>query len=272
MSLPIDVSYIFDPWKRAYILWVIRYLLTPRFKEVLVTLPDGTIMKTADFASFFSTYKSVFVDRIYDFRSPIDNPYIVICGENIGLSVLFFKQLYPKSRVTAFEADRYIYSILKENVKNAHLTDVDLQNVAVWNKNTALEFTSDHADGGRIERAKKSRKNKVKAIDFREFLRKHPDITFLNMDIEGAEDTVLDKALPLMTAIPYIFIEYHSFLGRKQSLGSIVKFLEDSGYRIHVRPEFFSQAPFTKIRVRDDMDMQVNIFAWKDTGILSKPL
>lgn len=272
MSFRFDFSYVLNPWKRAYLLWAFRYPFMPRYREVLMRLPDGTQMKAADFASFFSTYKSVFIDGIYRFESPNPHPKIVICGENIGLSVLYFRRHYPASKIIAFEADPYIFSILKENVKNADLKSVTLHNVAVWNKNTTLFFASDHADGGRIDPTKKQNMVKIKAIDFREFLKKNQDVTFLNMDIEGAEDTVLRAALPLMGDIPYIFIEYHSFTNRKQSLGTIVKFLEDHSYRVHLHPEFYSRSPFTKIRVRDGMDMQLNIFARKVTGILDRSL
>ncbi len=233
-------------------------------------LPDGTIVIAADFASFLSTYKSIFVDRIYDFISPTNTPLIVICGENIGLSVHFFKRLYPDSKVIAFEADPYIYSILKKNVKNSKVSNVTILNRAVWNKETTITFRSDHADGGRVEASNKKYTSTVKTVNFSHFLKQHPDITFLNMDIEGAEDTVLLSCLPQLVKIPFIFIEYHSFLNRKQSVGSILKFLEDKGFRIHLRPEFFSLSPFKSIRTRGDMDMQVNIFAHKNTGILGK--
>ncbi len=256
---------LFDKWKRQYYLWIPTYLLTPRYQEKLIRLPDGKRIRIADFASFFSTYKSIFVDRIYDFHSPTPKPKIVICGENIGLSVLFFKQLYPASRVIAFEADPYIYSLLQKNVSSWKLKNVALFNKAVWTKATTLEFYSDNADGGRIEGTTLKRKVvPVEAINFREFLKKEKNITFLNMDIEGAENEILPKIADELSVIPFVFIELHSIAHQPIRIGEALTAFQTHGFQIHMRPEFYSPSPFLHRTIRDNMDMQVNIFAWKE--------
>jgi hypothetical protein len=47
----------------------------------------------------------IFVNAEYEFRADHDQPCIIDCGANIGLSVLFFKALYPHATVIAFEPD-----------------------------------------------------------------------------------------------------------------------------------------------------------------------
>src|SRR5688572_3562695 len=41
------------------------------------------------------TYKELFEDEIYRFTAAHSSPLIIDCGANIGLSILYFKQLYP---------------------------------------------------------------------------------------------------------------------------------------------------------------------------------
>ncbi|NJM78804.1 MAG: FkbM family methyltransferase [Flavobacterium sp.] len=71
-------------------------------------------------------------------------------GANIGLSILFFKELYPKAELIAFEADPKIFGYLENNVHGNGYEDVTLINKAVWYENTTLNFAPDGADGGQI--------------------------------------------------------------------------------------------------------------------------
>jgi FkbM family methyltransferase len=43
-------------------------------------------------------------------------PVIIDCGGNIGLSVLYFKYLFPNSVITVFEPSPPVFEILKENI------------------------------------------------------------------------------------------------------------------------------------------------------------
>jgi hypothetical protein len=61
-----------------------------------------------DAASFRVVAFEVFVKAEYFFRTSHDAPVIFDCGANIGLATLFFKRLYPKARVHAFEADIHV--------------------------------------------------------------------------------------------------------------------------------------------------------------------
>ena len=50
-------------------------------------------------------FNETFVNAQYYFESDNDWPTIIDCGSNIGMSVLFFKRLYPQSKIIAFEPD-----------------------------------------------------------------------------------------------------------------------------------------------------------------------
>ncbi len=76
----------------------------------------GARLEIADLASFAFMYGEIFGQRIYQFASPNPVPYIIDGGANIGLSALYFKRLFPQSRVVAFEPDPAIYQLLQCNM------------------------------------------------------------------------------------------------------------------------------------------------------------
>lgn len=204
----------------------------PRFVRTHSDL-IGPDLIVADSASFVSMYKELFEKEIYRFTSKTDEPYIIDCGANIGLSILYFKRLYPKAKIVAFEADPNIYSICQENLQRLGLTGIELVPKAVWYKETTLKFYSEGADGGRIAQAVDQDKLiEVKTVRLGKWLEQKVD--FLKLDIEGAEFEVLNDIKSQLDNVERIFVEYHSFVGQPQRLDEMFKILIDSGFRLHI--------------------------------------
>ena len=44
-------------------------------------------------------FREIFVDAQYLFQADNDRPFIIDCGSNIGMAILFFKSLYPQARI-----------------------------------------------------------------------------------------------------------------------------------------------------------------------------
>src|ERR1041384_2594292 len=103
----------------------------------------GYTVRINDAANFYVLRKDIFVRRIYHFEAQRPDPLILDCGSNIGMSILYFKQAYPKSRVIGFEPDPSIFPYLKENVERAGLPDVKLIQSAVAAQQGTLKFYSD---------------------------------------------------------------------------------------------------------------------------------
>src|SRR5690348_10496292 len=61
-------------------------------------------------------FRELFLEACYFFQPETDSPIIFDCGSNIGMSLLFFKKLYPNARISAFEPDPYTFVILERNV------------------------------------------------------------------------------------------------------------------------------------------------------------
>lgn len=247
---------------RNYTLLYSRLAKRPRFTPCRARV-HGSELSIPDAASFLSAYHEIFVEDIYAFPFDGEAPRILDLGANIGLSVLYFKRLYPKASITALEADPAIYAHLEKNVRGNGYADVKLVNKAVWYETTTLRFRAEGADGGRAALPGDLHLIDVAAVDVRDILRGER-FDFLKMDIEGAEETVLPACREFLPEIGRVFVEYHSKAGQPQGLAAILGTLADTGFRVHVHSVHPSPSPFMKVRESAGFDMQLNIFAWRD--------
>lgn len=232
----------------------------PRYQPTSTNI-FGKPFELIDSASFISTFRQIFEEQIYRFKAGTDAPYILDCGANIGLSVIYFKQLYPKSVVLAFEPDKAIFAVLTKNVKNFGHSDVELINRAVWTSETELDFTSDGADGGRVSVASDKSNNVVKTVRLRDYLDRK--IHLLKIDIEGAETAVLADCAEHLGNVDALFVEFHSFDSQPQTLHTVVEILARAGFRLHIQAPMPAAQPFIKCNPEMGMDMQLNIFAFR---------
>lgn len=232
----------------------------PRFSECRVAV-HGWDLRVPDSASFLSTYHDLFVDEHYGFLAGRPDPVIIDVGANIGLSVLYFKLLYPRARITAFEADPHIFEFLRHNVCANGFTDVELIDKAAWVSNTTLTFQSEGGDGGFVG-ARGGREIQVPAIDFASYLAGRR-IDFLKMDIEGAESEVLPACAPHLAHVERVFVEYHSPADQRQSLDRIIAVLAQAGFRLHVRSIGANPSPFRGRHSGSRFDLQLDISAWR---------
>ena len=248
-----------------YLLWCMQDAKlghVDRFKECKTKIHGGDIL-LPDSASFLSAYKEIFVNKVYEFNSSSAQPRILDLGANIGLSILFFKRIYPKAIITAFEADPHIFSYLEHNVYGNGFKDVVLSNKAVWNENCVLKFHAEGADGGRVAEAGDEKIVEIEAIDIRNVLEKQ-QFDFLKMDIEGAEEIVFPACKKYLSGLNYIFLEYHSKPGQKQCLAEILGLMAKNGFRVDIQNLKFSKTPFTERKTASGFDLQLNIFGWKE--------
>jgi FkbM family methyltransferase len=223
----------------------------------------GKEIRIADNASFLFMRKEVFDSEVYKFKSSNDSPFIIDCGANIGLSIIYFKSLFPQSRIIAFEPDDKIFSILKSNVESFDLLNVELIKKACWDKETTLKFFSEGADGGRT--ASSSDQEQiiyVETIRLRNYLTQRID--FLKIDIEGAESTVIPDIADLLHLVENIFVEFHSFINQEQLLPEILTTLKHAGFRLHISaPGLTSKNPFVHLSTYASMDNQLNIYGFR---------
>ncbi|MEM9830575.1 MAG: FkbM family methyltransferase [Bacteroidota bacterium] len=234
----------------------------PRYEATTTTFL-GKEITIPDAASFLFMKKEIFEQEIYKFHSSNNFPLILDCGANIGLSIIYFKKLFPNARVIGFEPDEKIFDILENNLNAFELSNITLEKKAVWKEETILKFVSEGADAGRLVEGQPNEVQKeVETARLKDYLQE--PIDFLKIDIEGAEMEVIMDCKDQLHHADRIFIEYHSFVNKAQSLDKILEILKNSGFRYHIQsPGLQSKQPFIKINEMLGMDMQLNIYGFK---------
>lgn len=221
----------------------------------------GRPVHYSDNVGFLHSVREVFADRVYLFKARTDTPHIVDAGANIGLSVLYFKELYPRATVTAFEPDPAIFAMLERNVGD--LPGVELHREATWTEPTTLTFFSEGSLAGssEVDFMGKGNKTEVPAIRLRDELRKRP-VDFLKIDIEGAENSVMFDIADELAGIDYLFFEYHSMPGKDQRLGDMLNLVGKAGFRYVINGAHGPALPFID-RVKRGFDLQLNVFCYR---------
>lgn len=233
-----------------------------RYESLKVQLLGRTI-KIPDSASFKFMYDEIFTHQIYKFYTQTNKPRIIDAGANIGLATIYFKKQFPQAQLIAFEPDPGIMEILKYNLKQFAIEDIELHQVGLWDEDTILSFHREGADGGHIILKEQDCGQQINVISLRPFLQQKTD--FLKIDIEGAETKVLEDIARHLDLVERIFIEYHSFINQDQTLGRIIQILETAGFRYQVNsPGLKSIRPFVKRNEYNGMDMQLNIYGFRN--------
>ena len=211
-----------------------RIAAVPRYTPLSTTIL-GPALELVDSLSFCHMFREIFVKRLYEFRCDRADPYILDGGSNVGLSIIFFKRLFPAAKVVGFEPDPRAFGVLQRNVASCGLIDVTLVDRAVWTSETTLEFFREGADAGRLTQPLAAATScSVRTVRLRDYLTQRVDM--LKLDIEGAEtDVVLDIA-DRLADVQHIFVEYHSFAGQPQRLDELVGALAQADFGSRCSP------------------------------------
>lgn len=218
------------------------YMITEKNVTSYQELILGQSISFANRDNFLDTYSEIFIKEIYHFFTTNKKPFIVDCGSNIGLSILYFKMLWPNAEILGFEPSPSCFSLLKKNIANNKLTNVTLHNTAVADKNGTCSFW-DPSDGKGDGRASilvhndPKHTTTIETVCLSDYITKPVDL--LKIDIEGSEFMVLQdlattKKLPL---IKEIVLEYHHHIpdNNVDRLGHFLSFLEDNNFGYQIR-------------------------------------
>ncbi|HEX5104363.1 MAG TPA: FkbM family methyltransferase [Pirellulaceae bacterium] len=234
----------------------------PRYRPFRTRLL-GPWLQGVDGPSFYYAFREIFEKRNYEFTCTSAAPRIIDGGANIGLSVLFFKQLFPAARIVAFEPDATVFAALAENVLSFDLHDVELVNQALWVRDQRLTFYSEGADAGRLRCAhERGVSVQVQACRLRDYLAEPLDM--LKLDIEGAEVDVLLDCADRLDGVQSLYVEYHSFAGQPQRLDELLAILRNAGFRIQIHTQFASHRPLVSRATTLGMDFQADVCAYRE--------
>ena len=209
------------------------------------------------------TYKDIFENKIYKFSASSDRPLIIDCGSNIGLSVLYYKTLYPNAEVIAYEPDKKNFQLLSKNISDNKLQHVTLHEAAIWIENGVIGFASNAAEGSSIAN-EGSNIISVPSVRLADVLNKYDKIDFLKLDIEGAEDKVVNDCGSLLSKIENLFLEYHGTIHETEKLTMILKTLSGCGFKVYLNNAAnHLQTPFYEKTSGTRHDVQLNLFCYR---------
>ncbi len=234
------------PIKRFFLTIICCLATDTAWADFASTLPLGTVagyqVKYYDRELFHYLVNEIFTQKTYFFESPTDAPLILDCGNNIGMSILYFKSIYPKATIIGFEPGRKTFEILQENIKHNKLENVTLHNKALTNKEGFMNFYTFAPGEGRSslfeERLDAIKRAGVKTYTEEvegDLLSKYinQEIDFMKMDIEGAEFDVIEEIASKgkLRFIKQMIIEYHHHVKEQEDeFSKFLKILEDNGY------------------------------------------
>jgi len=202
---------------------------TPRHQAGRIKLRGLTIRYT-DLFSCCIEYKDIFLRRIYHFETNTSHPFILDGGGCIGMSVLYFKRVYPEAKVICFEPDPDLMQVLRQNVVSNGLSEVELVQAGLAAQRGTEHFRPDGADGGKIIDSLSASRT-IQTVRLSDYLDVPAD--FVKLNIEGQELPVLQEieASGKFHNVRQLVLEYHGWPGGEQRLGAILELLDRNGFR-----------------------------------------
>lgn len=156
---------------------------------------EGFTVAAYSYVTITELYTDIFIKQVYRFHTSAAQPFIVDCGANIGMSVLYFKRLYPNSEVWAYEANPEAYEVLQRNVAANKLKGVRLFNYVLSDVDGEIDFyippTTAGLNGSLNPAIAKGTKHRLQGYRLSGLLPAGRKVDYVKVDIEGAEFMVL---------------------------------------------------------------------------------
>ncbi len=182
---------------------------------------------------FLLVYREVFLHREYHMDLGVENPFIIDCGSNIGLTTLFFTMVYPNAVILGFEPDATSFSLLQKNIAKNNLKNVSVINKGVA-KEDRLAYLSGTSVGSAVsydETAEYSQGyTKITLTKLSSYINRNVDL--LKMDIEGSEMEVIEDLIQhnKLQLVNNIAMEVH----RRPELKTFLSILKEHGFSCKV--------------------------------------
>lgn len=202
-----------------------------RMGKLLLTSPD--------FETLSFLIKEKFVDDQYYFEEKNAHPIIFDCGSSIGVSVVYFKCLYPESEIYCFEPNPAAFDFLEMNIMNNNLTNIHCYNLALSSKEDSIDLSIPKQNSFINSKTTKNdittfNKISVSAKSLSEFLLPLKKVHLVKIDVEGAElDIIKDlkKEVLKRKIVKKFIIEYHTSIHpEKATLNNFLTTFTNEGY------------------------------------------
>ena len=215
----------------------------------------GYKFKLLTYDSFRYLFLEIFLNRDYCFVTDKESPLIIDCGTNIGVSILYFKKLYPQARIVGFEPFAQAFNVLKSNVEVNNLQNVTVHNLGLTGQDGERALFHDPANGGGLRTSfLEQRARGASTVVTTTVLSKYIDqpVDFLKMDIEGSELPVIEELAQTrkLSLVNEMVIEYHHHITKDADcLARMLSILEENDFGYQLRGNFM--LPLSKGQFQD---------------------
>ncbi len=182
--------------------------------------------------------REIWTDGAYYFETDTAQPRIIDLGAYLGLATLYWKRLYPASRIDAYEPNPSSYALLRRTIDENQIEGVSTFPVAVAAKGANITLYEDKQwqstmgiiPGG-WRKIQKTTPVVVPTVLISQLLSEPIDL--LKMDVEGMEYELLRAAD--LTRVANLIVEVHPREGRRRD--ELVALLAKQGYHIEQRED-----------------------------------
>jgi FkbM family methyltransferase len=193
---------------------------------------SGYDLEYVDLLTTCPQWHDLFVREAFKTSLSEAAPRILDCGANVGLATLYFKSRYPRSRVTAYEADPRIAAALRGNLSRNGCDDVEVVSAAVWIHEGSVTFRCEGTDSGTIDELAgglSGEPKSVPSVRLKSILERET-VDLLKLDIEGGEEAVLEDCGESLTNVRALLMEVHEFDAQRRRTGRVLDLLERAGF------------------------------------------
>jgi len=250
----LKIPYIY--YKIDHIKELFLSLKNSRYKKGSVELFSNRF-RYVDELTFKYMLKEIFIDETYRFKPKNQECIIYDIGANIGVSTLYFAKQYPNAKIKAYEADKDIFEVLKENM--SFYKNVEVFNKAAWIRKETLKFNQEGSDCGAICNEGDATVEGIRLFDI---LRDEKEIDLLKMDIEGAENRVFFDIVDILEIVENLIIEFHYKKIEEENLSEVLSSLQTKGFVYYLETINKRKSPLYEDS-NNDFFFQVNIYAKK---------
>lgn len=193
-----------------------------------------------DINTCFDLICEIFIQNEYHvniINNDSDSFHILDIGSNIGISVIYFKYMFPNASIDCYEPSIDSFKCLEKNIISFCLKNTFAHNTAIASKYGQIEFYIDNKSSASTT----SSTSKLAIFEEVSIVNCVPlsscinrNINILKMDIEGAEEEAISELFlsNKISFLNYLIIEYHHHHGLKpeNNLSQFLNYFEKNGF------------------------------------------
>lgn len=203
----------------------------------------GHVVHFSDYSIFALVFGEVYQSGVYYFPTRAAAPLIIDGGANIGVSLAYFRTIYPGCRVLAFEPNERNFELLERTVRANGWTDIELYPFGL-HRTAGKQWFFDYnglpgsLSGGFWEPAEAGpakSQTMVETVRLSDYIT--GDVDLLKLDVEGSEMAILEDltAAGKLERVRQIIGEYHHHVKPDEDrLGEFLTLLERAGFGYHL--------------------------------------